>query len=70
MVLRCPVDEHGNVTVPTGNILGRLTISLPDALQSTVQSSMIEMQVTLKIDGVPIRVKVESEQFYLEPLWL
>lgn len=63
IVTTCP-EAGGEFTVPKGNLLGTFTVRLPDALTPTVQSSIIELRVSLSIDGVPIPLKVESEQYY------
>ena len=49
-----------------GNIIGGITLRLPSALTQTVQSSVLELYVAVRLDGVPLNVEVEVEDFYFE----
>lgn len=67
IVSDCPQDNKtGLHRVPVGNLLGSLTIRLPDALQSTVQSTLFELRIGVRIDGVDVPVSVEAEHFSIE----
>lgn len=51
-----------------GNFLSGFTITLDDVLTRTVQSSIIEVEVIIKIDGVIVPYSIYSENIALETL--
>ena len=50
-----------------GNMIGAISLRLPSALTQTVQSSLLEIYVSVTLDGVSLPVEVEVEDFYTEP---
>lgn len=63
------VPPDGKFRILGGNLVGGITIRLPDALQQTVQSSVIEVETSVRLDGVPLPLKVEIESFAMELEW-
>lgn len=62
-VCRRDLDRPGWWDIPTGNMLYRLWLELPDDLATTVQSSNVELYVKLMWDGEEVPVLVHSEDF-------
>ena len=49
-----------------GNTIGGITLHLPSALTQTVQSSLLEFYVAVRLDGVDLPVEIEVEDFFAE----
>lgn len=47
-----------------GNLIGGIALRLKDALIPTTQSSILEIYVSVRLDGEALPVEIEIEDFY------
>lgn len=57
--------ERRRIVKRVGNIIARFTV-IPDLPIQSVQSSRIELDISLRVDGVEIPYSVFMEDIYLE----
>lgn len=66
-VSQAPANTHVSQVPGVGNLMCSIRLTPQEGLLSTVQSSRLELQATLVLDGVRIPLDAEIEWLYFQP---